>query len=66
MTTQDQVTCHDTYVHGSEREGWWWGCATCPTPVPANQFVFRRDAESEAAGHRRTANTETKIATKES
>ena len=51
-----------TLYHG-EREGWWWGCTTCLT-VPPNQFVFRRDAESASAGHRRTANAETQ-ATKE-
>jgi hypothetical protein len=41
---------HTTYVHGSRREGYWWGCADGCNPP--NSFVYRHDAEREAQKHK--------------
>lgn len=50
--TEIAMGAHATYVHGSAREGWWWGCATCVT-TPPNQFVYRRDAERASVAYHR-------------
>lgn len=42
----------ETYVHGSEREGWWWGCTHCHCRPSPNGFVFKREAHAAASKHR--------------
>lgn len=55
VSPETAMTEHQTYVHGSRREGWWWDCS-CGGHKP-NAFVFQRDAKSAARYHRLNAKT---------